>query len=258
MISHKRRRSLLGLTVTATGLLLPKFALANSLNGARVVARIVLPGFSSAQPGGSFPVGWVHQTLPGVERPNHFELMRDNGQTVLQVRSERSASSLALAQRIDPAATPLLKWRWRVSNPVAGSDLRSKGGDDYAARIYVLFDLPTERLGMGDRMKIAAARMLHGAEIPAAALCYVWGNAQAAGESGWNPYTDRVRMIVVDSGAAHAGQWREQVRDVAADFQAAFGDPVPPVSGIALGADTDNTGAQVETRFGDIFFEARP
>jgi hypothetical protein len=99
--------------------------------------------------------------------------------------------------------------------------------------------------------------MLHGVEIPAAALCYVWGNAQLAGESGWNPYTDRVRMIVVDSGAGHAGQWREQVHDVAADFRAAFGDPVPQVSGVALGADTDNTGEQVETRFGDLVFEAR-
>jgi hypothetical protein len=73
----------------------------------------------------------------------------------------------------------------------------------------VLFDLPPGRLSVGERMQMAAARLLHGADLPAAALCYVWGTAQAVGESGWNPYTDRVRMFVVDSGSAHSGQWRE-------------------------------------------------
>ena len=89
------------------------------------------------------------------------------------------------------------------------------------------------------------------------ALCYVWGTAQAAGESGWNAYTDRLRMIVVDSGNAHVGQWRDVVRDVAADFRAAFGDPVPTISGVAVGADTDNSGDQVEARFGDLWFDPR-
>ena len=63
-------------------------------------------------------------------------------------------------------------------------------------------------------------------------------------------------MVVVDSGNAHAGQWREVVRDVAADFRAAFGSPVPMISGIAVAADTDNTGGKVEARFGDLSFEA--
>lgn len=220
--------------------------------------RVALPGFSGGVPGNHLPKEWLHQTLPAVERPNRFDLLVDDGVTVLRVISDRSASSLAIAQRIDPATTPLLRWRWRVSNAVAGSDLRRKTGDDYAARVYVLFDLPAERLSVGDRMKITAARVLYGADLPAAALCYVWGTAQAAGESGWNAYSDRLRMIVVDSGNAHAGQWRAVVRDVAADFRAAFGDPVPAISGVALAADTDNTGERVEARFGDLWFEARP
>jgi hypothetical protein len=254
MTRMMRRRTLRGLAATALGSLLPAFARANG----RAEAPNDPLKFSMSQPGEKLPQGWIHQTLPGVERANRFDLMADAGTTVLRIRSERSASSLTCSHRIDPAVMPLLKWRWRVSHPIAGSDWRSKSGDDYAARLYVLFDLPGERLSLADRMKISAARMLHGAEIPSAALCYVWGNAQAAGESGWNPYTDRVRMLVVDSGSAHAGTWREHVRDIAADFRSAFGDPVPPVSGIALGADTDNTGEQVEAHFGDPVFQSRP
>jgi pyruvate/2-oxoacid:ferredoxin oxidoreductase beta subunit len=65
-------------------------------------------------------------------------------------------------------------------------------------------------------------------------------------------------MLVVDSGNGHAGQWREVVRDVAADFRVAFGEPVPAISGVAVAADTDNSGERVEARFGDLWFEARP
>ena len=213
--------------------------------------------FSSSPPGTALPLGWLHQTLPGVERPNRFDLVSENGQSVLRIVSDHSASTLAFPLHANPAETPLLSWRWKISRAVDGSDFRQKSGDDYAARVYVLFDLPPDRLSLGDRLKISAARLLHGVDIPAAALCYVWGNRQAAGESGWNPYTDRVRMLIVDSGNGYAEQWRSVTRDVAADFAAAFGEPVPPIAGIAVSTDTDNTGEAVETRFGDLRFEAR-
>jgi hypothetical protein len=33
---------------------------------------------------------------------------------------------------------------------------------------------------------------------------------------------------------------------------------VPAISGVAVAADTDNSGERVEARFGDLWFEARP
>ena len=210
--------------------------------------------FSAAPAGGAFPAPWHHQPLPKVARENRFELVQDGGRTVLQVRSDASASTLAHPLAIDPARTPVLSWRWKVSNVVAGSDFTRKSGDDYAARVYVLFDYPLDRLGLVDRLAISLARTLHGAELPAAAIAYVWGNVQPAGATGPNPYTDRVRMIVVDSGQARVGEWVEVRRDVAADFRAAFGEAAPPIIGIAVSADTDNTGESVTTRFGDLRF----
>ena len=102
----------------------------------------------------------------------------------------------------------------------------------------------------------APARLLAGADVPTAALCYVWGRAQPAGSSGWNPYTDRVRMVVVDSGDTQAGQWRSHRRDLRSDWAEAFGGALPRISGLALSADTDNTGEQVEAWFADPRFEA--
>lgn len=210
------------------------------------------PPFSDAALGTAVPAGWRHQTLPKVPRANQFEIVAEQGVNVLQVRSQASASSWLCPLVASPAAPLWLHWRWKVSRPVAGSDLRVKAGDDYAARLYVLFDLPLERLSLGDRLRLQAARVLSGAEVPAAALCYVWGQAQPAGSSGWNPYTDRVRMIVLDSGAALAQQWRSHARPIGQDWAEAFGGEMPPISGLAVSADTDNTGEQAEAWFGDL------
>lgn len=217
-----------------------------------------VPAFSAAVLGLVVAEGWRHQTLPKVDRANEFEVMADQGQHVLRIRSSSSASSWVAPVAIKAARWPLLRWQWKVSRSLPGSDLRSKGGDDYAARLYVFFDLPLASLSLAERLRIRAARALSGVDVPAAALCYVWGHAQPAGSTAWNPYTDRVRMIVVDSGDAHAMQWRSVERDVRRDWTEAFGGDVPTISGIAVGADTDNTGDQVETWFGDVTFADGP
>jgi hypothetical protein len=224
-----------------------------SLFAAQVLAAGITP-FSTAVPGAEPPAPWVHQTLPKVERSNDFSLVEEDGEIVLRIESDAAASTWLHAFDA-PVKTQRLAWRWKVSNPVAGSDFTLKAGDDYAARVYVLFDYPVEKLGFGDRFRISLARTLHGAELPTAAIAYVWGTAQDVGESGPNPYTDRVRMLVIDSGDAHAGQWRSVERDVAADFERLFGEPAPPITGIAVGADSDNTGERVTTWFGDLAFE---
>ncbi|MBC9071258.1 DUF3047 domain-containing protein [Thauera sp. CAU 1555] len=220
----------------------------------------VIAPFSLAAPGATPPAPWQHQPLPKVERENRFTLVEDTpggrAQTVLRIDSEAAASTLAHPLSVDPGERPWLSWRWKVSAPVAGSDFRRKEGDDYAARVYVLFDYPVERLSFGERAAIALARVLHGAELPTAALAYVWGTAQAAGAIGPNPYTDRVRMVVVDSGAVRAGQWVGVRRNVAEDFRAAFGEEAPPITGIAVAADTDNTGEAVTAWFEDLRLEA--
>lgn len=220
-------------------------------------ATVALAPFSAAAAGAPPPAPWQHRTLPRVPQTNRFALVEVDGRTVLQVRSEAAASTLVHPLALDPQRHPLLNWRWQVSNPVAASDFTRKDGDDYAGRVYVLFDYPTERLPLMQRLRMALARNVHGTELPTAAIAYVWGSAQPAGATGPNPYTDRVQMIVVESGAARAGQWVTVRRDVAADFEAVFGEPAPAVIGVAVGADTDNTGEAVTTLFGDLWFAAR-
>lgn len=212
---------------------------------------LAIARFSAAAPGG-LPEGWEPFSFARFPRHTDYRLASDAGVTVLRAEAEASVSALLRPVRADPRALPLLRWTWKVENLLAKSDIRRKDGDDFPARIYVLFDYDPDRLSFADRSRILLARVIYGAQVPAAALCYVWDNRTAPGTILPNAYTDRVRMVVVRSGAADLGRWVAEERDLARDFRAAFGEDPPMISGIAVGADTDNTGERALSWFGDI------
>jgi hypothetical protein len=210
--------------------------------------------FSASGPGVALPSGWDLVRL-GKARPPQFDLVDDGGTAVLRVVADDAAGSLAFRLAADPRRTPLLSWRWKVDRVVDGADLTRKEGDDYAARVYVTFDVPDSSLTLGQRTRMAIARLLYGTRLPAAAICYVWDNRHPVGTTAWNAYTSHVRMVVLRSGPGEAGRWVSEARDVAADYRAAFGHPAPAISGVAVSADTDQTHERVTAWFGDLRLE---
>ena len=212
-----------------------------------------IPAFSQMQPGAAV-TGWS-VIKPAAKVPDTvYTLVHDEGQTVLKAESVQSMSIMAHTVRIDLKKTPLLRWRWKIAAPVKGADMTKKSGDDYAGRIYVLFDYPVEKLSFATRAKLKIGEALYGMKIPTAAINYLWDNRQPIGTWQDNTYTDRARMLVVESGSDKAGQWVTETRDVAADFRAAFGEEAPDVVVVALATDTDNTGEQATAWYGDIQF----
>ena len=137
---------------------------------------------------------------------------------------------------------------------LASADMTRKSGDDYAARLYVFFDRKLEQMSFGERMLYRIGHSRYGDQLPTAALCYVWDNRQPIGTMRDNAYTGFVKMIVVSSGKAQQGHWLQVQRDVGADYRHAFGAAPPPINGIAVSVDTDNTGESTVTYFGDIAF----
>jgi hypothetical protein len=159
---------------------------------------------------------------------------------------------------LDSTAYPVLAWHWKVSNILANGDVTKKSGDDYPARIYITFaDDPGHRSWL-HRTKVAAIKMLYGITPPSAALAYVWGSRAQVESVHPNPYTDRVRMIVVESGPAHLNSWRSARRNIVEDFQRAFGTDPTRISGIAVMTDTDNTGESAIAWYGDILLSRGP
>ena len=220
-------------------------------------ADSAIAAFSAGSPGAELPLPWRISTLPGVKRATQYSLVADDATVVLRAVANASMASVMHPLKLDPKAAPILTWRWKVGNILRKSDISSKAGDDFPARVYVLFDYDISKLSILQRAKIYLARKRFGNDVPAAALCYVWDGKAPVGTSVWSPYTDRVRVIVVESGAANLNRWREVRRDVVADFRAAFGEDPPAISGVAVASDTDNTGESVTTLFGDIRLSAQ-
>jgi Protein of unknown function (DUF3047) len=227
---------------------------------ASALAVDTITAFSAAEPGQALPPGWSLLTLPR-KKPPEFTLVRDDGVTVLRVHSESAVGSAAFRLAVDPRAAGRLTWRWKVDHVLAKAAFGTKEGDDFAARVYVSFDVPLESLSFAERAKMKLAKLIYGADLPSAAICYVWDNHHPVGTSAWNPYTDRLRMVVLESGSARAGEWVAESRDVEGDFRAAFGaswqGATPAINGVAVSADTDQTGESVNAWFGDLRLEAR-
>ena len=132
-----------------------------------------------------------------------------------------------------------------------------KEGDDFAARVYVAFRLPPTSMNAATRRKLWLARMLFSEWAPDAAVNYVWDNVHPIGTTRRSAYTDRSQMIVLRTGAAEAGRWVEERRDVLADAKAAFGDTAMAATLLAVASDTDNTGESAHAGFADLHFVSR-
>lgn len=215
-----------------------------------VSATAMTLSFSDTTPGQVLPSGWKAYAMSRHHPTAQMAVVRDGNDDVFSIDANHAAG--AIAHVLDIPASTTLSWRWKVDRSVAKGDLSRKSGDDFAARVYVFFDVPRSRLSWMQRLRLNVASRSLGHSIPTSALCYVWDNRHPVGTITPNAFTDLVRTIVLQSGNTHAGTWQLQQRDLAADFRAAFGYAAPRVTGIALASDTDNTGEHVRAWFGDV------
>jgi hypothetical protein len=215
-----------------------------------------LTPFSSAS-GEKLPAPWRVVGVPGGKIPlTAYAIDEVDGRKVLRVEAIRSYGNLVhpLPNGVAGAGYRL-RWRWRLDEPLHGTDLHRRDGDDSPLRVCALFDMPLEKLGLIDRNLLRMARSVSGEKLPSATLCYVWDSALPAGTLLPNAYTSRLRIIVVDSGEQRLGQWISHDRDLAADFQRAFGEEsssLPPLQAILVGGDADNTGGHSLGWVGDV------
>ena len=202
---------------------------------------------------------WRVIGLPKQSKPfTRFSIVSLDGQRVLRVEAVASYGNLDHPLVDVPEGTRRLSWRWRVDELVAGADLRRKDGDDSPIKVCALFDLPMSALPFVDRQLLRVARVSAGENLPSATVCYVWDNQLAPGTALDNAFTRRVRTIVLRGPETPLRGWVSEQRDVAADFLRLFGDEakaVPPLMGVAVGADADNTGGRSLAFVGAIKLE---
>ena len=178
---------------------------------------------------------WQVQTFVG---RTQYELVSDGSSKVLHATSSAAASGLIKQLEFDPNQYPRLQWRWKIEAVLASGDARTKEGDDYAARIYVIFP--------------------HWIKPLTCTINYIWANRLPKGEALPNSYFSRAMMLAVESGNQRAGEWILEERNLVEDYRRLFGEDPPLAGAIAIMTDTDNTGEHAQAWYDDIRLLSAP
>lgn len=171
-----------------------------------------------------------------------------NGVKAVKASSQSSASGLVLKKKIDLAETPYLNWSWKVSQGLPALDEQSKNGDDYAARIYIVKD---------------GGIMIWNMKV----LNYVWSSSQAIGTSWNNAFAgSHVKMLALQGRGSQTNHWYSERRNIYQDMIEQFGDKGSDaanlkayryVDAVAIMTDTDNSGSNAESYYGNIWLSSQ-
>lgn len=174
--------------------------------------------------------GWESKSFKGLTT---YHVIHESGRSVIQAHSKAAASGLIKKVNLDPTRFRYLHWSWKIDHTIDKGNEKTKAGDDYAARVYVVFP----------------GRFFWQTK----AINYIWANHLPQGEAIVNPFTANAMMVAVESGPDKAGQWQNVVRDVLSDYRRLFGEEPRAIGAIAIMTDTDNTAAEATGWYGDMF-----
>jgi hypothetical protein len=177
--------------------------------------------------------GWKDEIFKG---KTTYTLIRENGRSVLKAHSEKAASGLIMKVKLDSRDYPVLSWSWKVDHTLKKEDVTRKSGDDFAARIYVVFP----------RTFFWQTR----------AINYVWATKLPKESTVPSPYTSKAIIVAVESGDEKIGQWVSEERNYYEDYRKLFGEEPPKLGAVAIMSDTDDTGDEVTAYYGDIFLKS--
>ena len=189
------------------------------------------------------------------KRATDYRLVKDDGRTVVRASASSSASGLIHPLDLDPEEYRLLHWHWKVDQLIAKADNTQKQTEDSPVRLVVSFDGNMDKLDFSDRMFVDQIKAFTGQQLPYATLMYIWENRAPRGNVIPNRHTERIKMIVAESGREKLGNWHEVTRDIYADFERAFGEKPGRIVAIGIMTDTDNTGENTHAYYGDIAFK---
>lgn len=185
---------------------------------------------------GEFEEGWEKIWLERklTHKGTTYEIATEDTNRVLMASCENEASGLWRMLDIRAGKRGKISWRWKVRKMFSGKPSeKTKMGDDFVARVYVVFEP-------------------HFVSWKTYALCYVWAAKLPEGTTFRSPYAKTVGTIVVQSGGKNKGKWVRESRNYVADFKNVFGHEPEMVTAVAIMVDSDNTGQKAETYFDDL------
>ncbi len=103
---------------------------------------------------------WRPVTFPKIKEHSEYTIEYQGRESVLRAESRASASAIVYRNPFNVYDYPRLRWKWKVMNVYEKGNARTKEGDDYPLRIYVLFEYDPDKAGFYDAMKYGLAKIV--------------------------------------------------------------------------------------------------
>jgi len=187
---------------------------------------------------GEFPNTWGAQSgwRRAKEEDIYYALESEDGNIFLRAQTTGKAVNAATGANVNLRIYNRFRWRWRAfSLPVGGNEEDKKLSDSGAA-VRLVF---------------------HGGIIPKM-LTYVWSATLPAGTETVSPNTDKVKIIVLESGSSKLGEWVWEEVDAYGDYKRLYGGEPRLVKYVAVITDSDNTNTFVMADYDDFSFVKAP
>ena len=194
---------------------------------------------------------WTHYKLPG-KTPSQFEYELKDGRDAIAAKAQSSASMLRQVMRVEPAALGRIKFSWKLPDLIQHADMSLREFDDSPVRVVLAFEGDRSKFSGKNAMLSELAHVLTGEPMPYATMMYVWCNTCETETVIFNPHTDRIRKLPLESGSSKLNRWMDYERAVRDDFVKAFGEEPGMLTSISIMTDTDNTKSVTRAWYGAV------
>ncbi|HUU39701.1 MAG TPA: DUF3047 domain-containing protein [Desulfatiglandales bacterium] len=185
---------------------------------------------------------WEPLYFPKTERHSSYTIESNHSKTYLKAESSASASGIVSKTLFNVYEYPKATWRWKVENIYEKADPTSKTGDDYPIRIYIMFKYDPEKAEFLESLKYNTAKLIYGKYPPHNSLAYIWANRECKEKVITSMFTEKSKMIPLQMGDNNLNSWQMQDLNIIEDYKMAFGTEPPPIAGIGIMNDSDDTG----------------
>ena len=191
----------------------------------------------------SEPALKAHSRIVGafmVRRRTEFRIADVAGATdgrALVIEANNSSGFMLIQfDGLDLKKHPYMRWRWRIVRPLKLAPGESDP-DDQAGVVYLVAGSRFNQKCLGYRWEfntpIGAGRMI-------------------------NYGMSKVRTFCIRNRQSPVGEWVVEERDLQADFQAAFGVPIPPDYIISIGGNSQYSRSDTRVEIDYIEFRSAP
>jgi len=213
---------------------------------------IVVDTFASSVVKDNLPEGWKQLVFSPTKPHTRYSIDKEQGDGCLKAVAYKSASAIYKEMNVDLHSYPIMAWKWRVDGTLKNGNAHIKAGDDYPARIYAAFAFEPDKATTIERIRHKILQSIYGVDPPGNTITYIWANILPKGEAIENAFTSTVMMVAVQSGDALAGKWVREERNIYEDYKRLFKDEPPPLRGVIVMTDSDNTASSAVGWYDDI------